>query len=328
MTSPAALAIGCDVGGTEVKFAAVRGARIVHRGRCATPAGRPAREVIEAIADGARAAERAAGPAGARRPPGTTLGIALPGLLDARRARPVHLSHLPALDGVPLRAVLGRRLGWPVVLDADSNAGAYGEWRLGAGRRARRLLYLTLGTGAGAAMVVGGEVVRVSNHTVGQVAHLPLDPSGPLCPCGARGCLEAVLSAGGILWRARRAAGRRRTIPKAGLERVEILARIAGAGSAPARRVLTETGDLLGRALAILANLLSPDRIVVGGGISGAGRLLLEPAALSLELGLIPRLRGRVGLARARLGPHAGAVGAALLGRAAGDLDEKPIHEG
>jgi glucokinase len=305
--------IGCDVGGTEVKVAVLRGTRIVHRGRFPTPT-RDGREFTGGIASAVRDALATVDRRGAA---GVTLGLALPGFLDARRDRPVHLSHIPALDGFPLRRTLERRLGWPVVLDADSNAGAYGEWRLGAGRGARRLLYVTLGTGLGAAMVAGGEIVRVSNHTVGQAAHLPLEPGGPRCPCGARGCAEAVLAAPGILLRARRAAREDRGIPRRAVRDTRSLCEAARGGCRGAIGVWDDVGRLLGRALAMLANFLSPERIVVGGGISAAGDLLLAPARRSFEERVHPRLRGAA-IAGARLGPFAGAAGAALLGKRAG----------
>jgi glucokinase len=314
----AALAIGCDVGGTGIKTVAVRGDRIVARGAIPTPSAEAAPAVIAAIAGAAREARARTG-GGAENPTGITLGVGLPGFLDPRRAKVIHLSNLPALDGLPLRAVLRRRLGWPVILEADSNCGAYGEWRLGAGRGARRLLFIALGTGVGAAMVADGTIVRVANNTVGQVAHLPLDPDprGPRCPCGSRGCLEAVLRSGGIRWRARRAARAGIRLDPEALADPAGLVDAARSGSAGARRVLAEVGGLLGSALAVLANFLSPDRIVVGGGIAGAGDLLLGPAALALRRRVHPRLRDSLRLYPSALGPFSGAAGAALLGREA-----------
>lgn len=309
------LALGCDLGGSEIKVVALREDRLASRIRLPTPRGARAGDVIALIEKAAR--EAAAPSLGVLRLPAITLGVAVPGFLDRRRARPVHLSNLPALDGAPLSSSLSRRTGWPVVLEADSNAGALGEARLGAGRGARRLLYLTLGTGVGAAMIVEGSIVRVSHHTVGQVAHLPLDPRGPPCPCGARGCLESVLGARGIVFRAARAARRGADLPPEARRSPADLCAAALAGSRDARRVFWEVGSLLGAALALLSNFLSPDRIVVGGGIAGAGKLLLDPAERVLFRRVHPRLRAGLTLRRGRLAPFAGALGAALLGREA-----------
>jgi len=154
----------------------------------------------------------------------------------------------------------------------------------------------------------------VSHHTVGSVAHLPLDPDGPRCSCGARGCVESVLGAGGIRWRARRAARAGADLPADARRSPHGLWDAARDGSRDARRLLAQLGSLLGAALAMLSNFLSPDRIVVGGGISQAGDLLLEPARRSLKRRVHPRLRNSLEVAPAGLGPHAGAMGAALLG--------------
>ena len=318
MTGPARrrerIAIGCDVGGTEVKWAALDRRRILERGSFPTPRGGEPAALIDGLLRAAREA------AAAHRAPRPVLGVAIPGFLDAARARLLHAVHLPLLEQKPLRAVLRRRLGWPVVLETDSNAGAFGEAILGAGRGARRVLYLTLGTGVGASMVVDGKILRVVHHTVGQVAHLPLDPRGPRCSCGGRGCFESVLGARGVRWRASRAAGADR-LPPGARRSPRDLCLLARGGSRPARKVLAEVGRLLGAGLALLANFLSPDRIVVGGGIAGAGELLLGPAEEVFRRRVHPRLRGGIELALSRLGPFSGAAGAALLAR---DLADGP----
>lgn len=309
--SPAdgSLAVGCDVGGSEVKVVVLAARKTLARIRVPTPRDGSAVEIVDGIA--ALILSASAPFAQGRK---VTLGVALPGFLDAARERTLHLQNLPALNGFPLKRALSGRTGYPVILDADSNAGAFGEARLGAGRGARRVLYLTLGTGVGAAMVVEGELVRVANHTVGQVAHLPLDPSGPRCSCGARGCIESVLGARGIVWRASRAAKSGARIPPGARRSPAALAEAAAAGSRGAARIFTELGSLLGAALAMLSNFLSPERIVLGGGIARAGEHLLGPARSALLARVHPRLRGGLTLVPARLGLFSGATGAALLG--------------
>jgi len=298
-------AIGCDLGGTRIKVVALAGERIVSAIDAPTPQSGPAARIVSAILAALRRA---------RKPELRVrgLGIALPGFLDAGRATPLRIANLPALEGCPLKSILRRRTGLPVLLEPDSNAGAYGEARLGAGRAASRLLYLTLGTGVGAAMVAEGKIVRVANHTVGQVAHFPLERDGPRCPCGQRGCVESVLSARGIAWRAARASP---GLPAQARRTPAGLSEAAAAGSKTAKKVLGEVGALLGRTLAFLANFLSPDAIVVGGGIARAGEPLLAPAREAFFERAHPLLRGRVTIAAAELGPFAGAIGAALLAK-------------
>jgi glucokinase len=309
------LSIGCDVGGSGIKVAALRGNRVLLTRRFPPPP-RDRRGAVSSIESAVQeAAATAFGDVPRRLRHRPTLGLALPGFLDAARGRSLHSLNLPQLEGLALRALLARRTGWPVILEADSNAGGLGEALLGAGRGARRLLYLSLGTGVGAALIASRQVVRVSHHTVGQVAHLPVDREGPRCSCGSRGCLESVLGAGGIVWRARRAARRGADLPPAARSSPAGLEAAAQGGSRDARSLLREAGQILGAALALLSNLFSPDRVVVGGGIAGAGDLLLRPAERVLMGRLHPRLRGRLTLERARLTPFSGAVGAALLSR-------------
>ncbi|MBI4604106.1 MAG: ROK family protein [Planctomycetes bacterium] len=316
----ASAAVGCDVGGTAIKLARLtdgRAGESVALDEVPTPARAGSREVVAVIA---AAVTRLLGHGEARRRRRGTLppvGIALPGFLDPERSRVVRLSNLPALDGVPLRTEIERRTGARVVLDTDTNAGAVAEARRGAGRGFERVLYVTMGTGLGTALSVGGGPVRVSRHTVGQAAHVPLDAEGPRCPCGDRGCAETLLSERGVLWRARR-AGLEGIGSSAELHRLAI-DRGGGGRARAARGAWREVGLDLGRLLRILAGLFSPDVIVVGGGVAGAAGLFIPEAARHLERRLGPRLGTRVLLKAARLGRHAGAIGAALLARDAAE---------
>lgn len=308
------VSIGCDVGGTNVKLVRLRGSEL--EARLETPtggSGRPS-EFVSALAGAIVSLLPRGRP---RIPPGAVaVGVALPGFLDAKRGRVVYLSNVPALSGVPLRRMLAARLACPVTLDADTNAGAVGEAVLGAARKTERVLYLTMGTGLGAALAVRGEPVRVSHHTVGQVAHVPLAPSGPRCRCGERGCAEALLSAKGIL---RLAASQGLDVASALELRDLALGRAAGSRSLrrAALSVWEETGRRLGSLCVALGALFSPDAIVIGGGISGAAPLFLSEAARIVNERLRPRIGRPVAVVPAALGAFAGAAGAAILARRA-----------
>lgn len=160
---PGVTLLGCDVGGTNVKVVRVRAGRIERSSEFPTRAGGPASALVSDLA----------GAIGSLLPDfrsargHTRVGVALPGFLDEARETVLRLSNVPVLDGVRLRRRLEHRLGRPVVLDTDTNAGAVAESLLGAGRGFERVLYVTLGTGLGVALVVGGRPVRVSRHTVG-----------------------------------------------------------------------------------------------------------------------------------------------------------------
>ena len=282
--------IGCDIGGTATKVVRLRRLRILESleipSRCQTGP----RDFVDRLA-------RALDPLES-----DVIGVAVPGFLDDRRRKIVRLSHLPALDGVSLAARLERRLGRKVILDADTNAGAVGEARAGAARGIERVLYVTIGTGLGAALTVDGAPLRVSRHTVGQIAHIPL---------GARRADEAerLLCARGILRRYRRAGGRRNV--KSTLE----LQQLARAGDKLALSTWHQTGELLGSLLLILVPLFQPDAVVIGGGVSGAADLLLDPTRRILHRATPCKAREALPLHAAKLERLAGAVGAALLAR-------------
>lgn len=282
--------IGCDIGGTAVKIVRLRRLRIIESLEIPSRRETGPREFVNLLAKTLAPLE------------GDAIGVAVPGFLDARRRKIVRLSNLPALDGLPLASRLERRLGRRVILDADTNAGAVGEARAGAACGIERVLYITIGTGLGAALVVGGVPVRVSRHTVGQIAPIPLGSR-------RRDEAERLLSAKGILRRYRQAGGARSVAST--LE----LYRRARDGDEPALSTWRETGELLGTLLRILVPLLQPDAVVVGGGVAGAGDLFLDPTRRLLRRSL-PRGENReLPLRVAKLERLAGAVGAAILSR-------------
>ncbi|MBN1441463.1 MAG: ROK family protein [Planctomycetes bacterium] len=290
-------ALGCDVGGTTIQLVHLRRGRISSRREIPSPRSASPAEFLDHLTAAVR--DLAAGV-----PTGAPVGVALPGFLDERRRRIVHLSHLPRLDSFPLAARLERRLCRSVVLDADSNAGAVGESRLGAGRGARRVLYITLGTGLGAALCVDGEPVRVSRHTVGQVAHVPLRAAGPRCTCGRRGCAEALLCARGLALRAGIRPG-----PNAARR----LCERADGGDPSAAALWAETGAILGDLLRILIPLVSSDVVVIGGGLAAAARHFLPEARRRLGAAGEGAAPAAPELRISELASYAGAAGAALL---------------
>ena len=322
ITKDQTLAVGCDLGGTNLQIAVLHNGRVRRRCQSSVPANAAAGDMAAWIAGEVRGILGAVQPSLRHSPNRSSplpprLGVAIPGFLDGDRRRVVRLSNLPRLDGYALADKLERRLRRHILgrvcLDADTNASALAEASIGAARKTRRALSIVLGTGVGAAMVVDGEIVRVSRHTVGQIAHIPLAEGGRRCACGNRGCAEALLSAQGIVARAR-AAGvtlEFRRTPKDVYE-------AAKSGNRPARRTISETGDLLGRLMGLLATILSPDRIVLGGGVGGgAAALLLPPARRRVERIARSQVEAGLDVVSGTLDEYAGAVGAALLAQRA-----------
>ncbi|RMG97626.1 MAG: ROK family protein [Candidatus Dadabacteria bacterium] len=236
------------------------------------------------------------------------VGIGVPGLVDPDRGRVAVAPNLPALNERELGPDLGRVLGRPVRVENDVNAIAVGEWRKGAGRGARALLVVTLGTGVGGGLILAGTLYRGPDGTAGEVGHMPLRPGGPRCRCGARGCLEVYASATAVV-AAARAAG----VPtEGGAAAVAVAAR---AGDPRARKVFARAGAAVGVAAAGLVNLLNLDRMVIGGGLAGAWDLMEPHARRELGRRAFSRPLERFRWAPSLLGDDAGVVGAAILAK-------------
>jgi glucokinase len=209
---------------------------------------------------------------------------------------------LPGWAGVDIPRELARRLSVPCRADNDGNAAALAEATFGAGRGLDTVAMLTLGTGVGGGLVIGGRIFHGAGGMTATFGHLPVRPDGRRCACGARGCLEAYASA----WAMRRARG--------GGEPDEVFRRARG-GDPRARALVEAAADALGVALAQIAHAINPDVIVLGGGIArGFGALRGRAFRRYGELALA-RARETTAIRRARLGTAAGIVGAGLLAR-------------
>lgn len=223
--------------------------------------------------------------------------------------------NIPGWRAFPLRARLEAALALPVVVDNDAKAMALGEHWRGAGRGARCLLGMVVSTGVGGGVVEAGRLVHGAHGNAGHVGHMIVEPGGPRCACGARGCVEAIAS-GPSLVRAAEAALRRgipSVLAAAGPLSAATIAAAARQGDPLAQALFARAGRAIGRAIASAAALLDLDRVVVGGGVSAAGPLLFEP--LRAEVARRARLSftRAVPVVPAALGRQAGLVGAAAL---------------
>jgi glucokinase len=307
--------LGIDVGGTTAKLGVVDGARRV-RARATVPTGYEltAAGLVARLAETARSLLQQVAPEGLAI---RTAGLALPGMLLPDRSGVRNVTNLPGLNDAPLRDWLAERLGLAVGLDNDACAAALGEYRYGAGEGAARLLVVTVGTGIGAGMVVDGTVFRTSQGCLGDPGHVIVAPEGPRCGCGGRGCLEVMAAAPAIARHAARLATER---PGSALARLPVpihaadVARAAAAGDDAAREALATAGRWLGMGLASLLHVLSPERILIGGGVAEAGDLLLDPLRASIHDYGMPFLTRPLTVARAALTTDAGILGAAAVG--------------
>ena len=304
--------LGLDLGGTNLKWTLVEQAagdwRVVDRGQVATRSGGPG-AIVPQLADVGRAAldrwPTADGP-----PPITTAGIGVPGLYDPRTGATRFLVNIPgAWDGYPVAGPVSDVLGVPVALINDARAFGLAELRLGAGRGASSMVGLTLGTGVGGVIAIDGRVHQGHDGTAGEVGHQTIDPDGPSCNCGNNGCLEAFCRAD-------------RIAEACGTATAEEAVERARNGDTAAIEGLRRVGRWLGIGIANMIAVISPDRVVIGGGIAAAGDLLLEPAREEIRRRVLTTSVDEVAIVTAELGTWAGAIGAAIHGAERATADD------
>jgi glucokinase len=250
----------------------------------------------------------------------TAIGVGAAGLVDSRTGVLLSSPNL-AWRHVRIAGRLGKRFRLPVTVDNDATAAAWAESRLGASRGSRDSLFVGVGTGIGGGIVTDGRLLRGAHGFAGEIGHVIVEPGGPLCGCGNRGCWEQVAS-GLAIARAGRTAVTEH--PESAIARLAerdpdratgpLVTRAAREGDGVAVAILAEVGRRLGEGIAGLVNVLDPEIVVVGGGVPEAGDLLLAPLReayrVTVESG---DLRPDVPILPAHLGNDAGAVGAALL---------------
>lgn len=296
------LVVGIDIGGTKVLAGVLdESGGVLGTARTDTPPDADVAAVEDAL-------DLVLGElAGAR--PVAAVGLAAAGFTDAAGSRIRFAPHLPWRDD-DVRDRLQRRWGVPVALENDATAAGVAESRLGAGAGVASMLLVTVGTGIGGAVVLGGQVWRGASGMAGEFGHMQALPDGRPCPCGLQGCWEQYAS-GRALARAARAAGW-----QPGDRGDVALTEDARAGDPAALAAFDEVGTWLGTGLAGLVAAFDPALVVVGGGVSSAGELLLSPTRRALESHLVGgRYRSAPPVEVAALGAEAGLVGAGLLAR-------------
>jgi glucokinase len=216
------------------------------------------------------------------------VGVGSPGLIDPVRGVVVLCTNIPNLTRFPLRDELSRAIGLPVEMQNDANAAAVGELLFGAGRGARNLIVLMLGTGVGGGVIADGHLLSGADNAAAELGHVKVDFGGDAAPCGCgrAGCLEAYVGLNGIARIARRhlaAAGAGRTGLIADDVSTRRIADLARAGDTLAREVLHEVGTYLGRGIANLIETFNPEKIVIAGGASAALDFLLPGIKESMQ---------------------------------------------
>jgi glucokinase len=314
--SPADLSIGIDIGGTKVAAGVVdEHGSILERLVEPTPSHSP--QAVEDAIVGAVASLRS-------RHLVESVGIGAAGWVDNAQAVVAFSPHL-AWRAEPLKAKLSERIDLPLIVDNDANAAAWAEYRFGAGRGSSVMVCVTLGTGIGGGLVVNGRLFRGSYGMAGEWGHMVSVPDGHRCECGNRGCWEQYASGNALVREARELAGTQSPVAYRLLELVGgDVNRITGPGVTAAAlqgepiaiELLADVGQWLGRGIANLVAALDPDLVVVGGGVSAAGELLLGPAQNAFDRTLTGRgYRPQARLVLAHFRNDAGLIGAADLAR-------------
>ncbi|WP_307812493.1 ROK family glucokinase [Phycicoccus sp. CSK15P-2] len=321
----APLAVGVDIGGTKVAAGVVDGTgTVLRRTRRDTPHRSTSPRVVEDTIVSAVEEMLEAEPGV------VAVGIGAAGFVAADRATVVFAPHL-SWRQEPLQEALRARLDLPIFVDNDANAAAWAEHRFGAGRGESHLVMVNLGTGIGGGIVLDGRVLRGRFGIAGEFGHMRVVPDGIRCECGNRGCWEQYASGNALVREARTLMSAGSPVVSDLFERVggdpddltgPLVTEAARDGDALARELLGEIGRWLGIGIADLAAALDPGTFVVGGGVSAAGDLLLDPARQAMRGQLTGRgYRPEARIVAAELGNEAGLVGAADLARvAAADL--------
>ena len=315
-TARTTLTVGVDIGGTKVAAGVVdETGRLLAQTRRDTPSD-DATKVEDVIADAVRELTVSHDV--------VAVGLGAAGFVDGLRSMVLFAPNL-AWREAPLRAAIEQRLGLPAVVENDANAAAWAEVRFGAGRGEDHVVVITVGTGIGGGIVLDGQLLRGRFGVAAEIGHFNIVPDGRRCGCGLQGCWEQYASGRALVQEAQEQASASPAIARAllGLAggRPEditgpMVTEAARGGDVAALNCFDELGKWLGRGMAQLAAILDPGLFIIGGGVSSAGELLLEPTRQTYRKHLTGRgHRPTAEIRMAELGPEAGIVGAADLAR-------------
>ena len=253
------------------------------------------------------------------------IGVAVPSPVHPERPGKLSPLILPAWADFDVQETMAEAFGVPVFVDNDANLGALSERFWGAGAGGEDLAFIKVATGIGSGHIINGSLYRGSGGTAGEIGHITIDPNGPPCVCGSRGCLATIIGAEALLSRARNRWGKKKKSPT-----VTDIVSGARAGDPVARALVDEVGHSLGIVVAGLLNMMNPAIVVLGGEITSGGDLLLDPLRASVRARAMSTSLAETQIVASRLGARAIAVGAAtlVLDAALADRSMFPIHGG
>jgi len=303
---------GFDLGGTQIKYGLVDDAgTVLFKGKTPTPP--TIRELMTLIGSQWEDLKK--------RAPGriAAAGFGIPGIYNLKKKKILQSPNYADLDNFDLYPAIAEHLDVPFLVENDANVAAFGEWKYGAGRGVSSLVFLTIGTGVGGGIVLGDKLWQGSCGYAAEIGHVVVNPSGELCKCGIRGCLETEASAPAIVRKYQALAGSGAPVT------TEDIYYRAKEGEPAAREAFARAGYYLGIGLGMLINLLNPEKILLGGGVMTTGEFLLSPAVEEARKRSYPATFACCEIERASLGNDAGLIGAAAWGRENLSASEKAL---
>lgn len=248
-----------------------------------------------------------------------SIGLGIAGFIDFERGVVTEAPNHP-LHETPVRDILQEAFQLPVIVDNDANVAALAEARLGAGKGSRFLVHLTLGTGIGGGIIIDGDIYRGAQGAAAELGHMIIDENGPICNCGARGCLEALASGVAIYKRVEELSWTKKRSPMLDefrsdplAFRAEAVGRHASEGDELALAILKNAGRHLGVGITSIINIFNPDVVTLSGGLLGCFQFMEEEMRLTVDGMAIPISRRHARILTSTLGEDGGTLGAALL---------------
>ena len=312
------LILGIDLGGSKILTAVVNSrGEMLSSDEGITPATEGREAVIQSIVESSHRVLKQANVAISEI---CAIGIGAAGISNPETGILFTSPHLPGWRDVSLRDIIQEKLGKKTFLTNDANAAALGEFYFGAARGARNFIYITLSTGIGGGIVIDGKIYSGAIGAAGEVGHMTIDDDGPICNCGNRGCWETLASGTALAREARQRIkeGARTSIleyAEGDVEKVtaQVIHSAAEHGDSLARELIARTGYYVGVGLANLINIFNPELIVIGGGLSNIGDMLLKPAFKTAGERAYKEAFQAVRFASAELGRNSGVLGAAAF---------------
>ncbi|GAG63110.1 unnamed protein product [marine sediment metagenome] len=312
------IGIGLDLGGTTMVAAAVsEDGKVLKKEVRETPSREESEVILSSIVDLLKLVENWSLSENLEI---VGIGLGLPGLVNFTTGVVELMPNFPKMRGFPIIDELKKYFDYKLFYENDASTALLGEYRFGAGKGADDLICFTIGTGIGGAVLIDGKLLRGPEGFAGELGHITLDPDGPLCRCGNRGCLEVFASASAIVRRAKEiiSEGKIKTSLSDYLEREEeltasLIAREADKGDFLAQKIYEEVGRWLGIAIGSLANVFNTHLFLIGGGVANAGDILFKPMKDEAFKRALPGIRDKIEIKKFKLGEDAGVIGASSL---------------